>query len=204
MADIFWLWRPLRGTVEPNCQLDHNSLSCMKVAFIGTHGVGKTTLAYGLAMRLKQLGANVGFLEEVARRCPFPINEETSIEAQTWILMETIRREIELDQIYTEVVCDRSVIDNYCYLEFGVGRRPALYDLVCYWATSYDLLFKVPIRPDFLQNDGTRSTDLAFQKAIDATLDGLLSEAGIEHRRFTTLEDAVERARIASGRLPIA
>ena len=61
----------------------------MKVAFIGTHGVGKTTLAYGLAMRLKQLGANVGFLEEVARRCPFPINEETSLQAQVLIPLVT-------------------------------------------------------------------------------------------------------------------
>ena len=176
----------------------------MKVAFIGTHGVGKTTLAYGLAMRLKELGANVGFLEEVARRCPLEINEETSLGAQTWILMETIRREIELDNVYTEIVCDRSVIDNYCYLEFGLRRQAALFDLTCYWATTYDLLFKVPIRPEYWQGDGTRSTDLAFQSAIDETLDKLLDEAGVEYARFTTLDDAVEQARLASGRLPIA
>ena len=176
----------------------------MKVAFIGTHGVGKTTLAYGLAMRLKQLGANVGFLEEVARRCPLPINEGTSLDSQTWILMETVRREIELDELYTEVVCDRSVIDNYCYLELGAGRRQALFDLVAYWATTYDLLFKVPIRPEYLQNDGTRSTDRAFQQAIDKKLDALLHEAGIEYDEFSTLDAAVERARLASGRLPIA
>ncbi len=176
----------------------------MKTAFIGTHGVGKTTLAYGLAMRLKQLGANVGFLEEVARRCPFPINEETSLEAQTWILMETIRREIELAKIYEDVVCDRSVIDNYCYLELGLGRRPALFELVRYWADSYDLLVKVPIRSGMLQNDGTRSTDRAFQRAIDATLDRLLAEAEIEVVEFDSLEQVVERARLITGRLPIA
>lgn len=175
----------------------------MKVAFIGTHGVGKTTLAYGLAMRLKQIGANVGFLEEVARRCPFPINEGTNLEAQTWILMETIRREIELSKIYSEVVCDRSAIDNYCYLEFGLGRRDALYDLVCYWATTYDLLLKVPIRPEFLQGDGTRSTDQAFQLAIDSTLEKLLQEAGIEYVRFDSLDEAVEQARLISGHLPM-
>lgn len=176
----------------------------MKVAFIGTHGVGKTTLAYGLAMRLKQLGANVGFLEEVARRCPLPINEGTSLEAQTWILMETVRREIELQELYTEVVCDRSVIDNYCYLEVSLGRRQALFDLVAYWASTYDLLFKVPIREEYLQRDGTRSTDRAFQRAIDERLDRILAEAGIEHVRFSSLDDAVERARLAGGRLPIA
>lgn len=176
----------------------------MKVAFIGTHGVGKTTLAYGLAMRLKQLGANVGFLEEVARRCPFPINEETSVEAQTWILMETIRREIELQKIYGEVVCDRSAIDNYCYLEYAVGRKPALFGLVRYWADTYDLLFKVPIRTDLLQDDGTRSTDRVFQRAIDDTLEALLLEAGIPFEQFTDLDAAVERARLVSGRLPLA
>ena len=176
----------------------------MKVAFIGTHGVGKTTLAYGLAMRLKQLGANVGFLEEVARRCPFPINEETSLQAQTWIMMETIRREIELEKIYTEVVCDRSVIDNYCYLEFGLGRRQALFELVRYWAGTYDLILHVPVREGFLHDDGTRSTDLAFQRAIDDTLVGLLQEAGIEAREFTDLDDAVEQARLISGHLPLA
>lgn len=175
----------------------------MKVAFIGTHGVGKTTLAYGLAMRLKQIGANVGFLEEVARRCPFPINEGTSLEAQTWILMETIRREIELSKVYSELVCDRSAIDNYCYLEFGLGRRDALYDLVCYWAQTYDLLLKVPIRPELLQDDGTRSTDRAFQSAIDSTLDELLQQAGIEYVRFDSLEEAVEQARLISGHLPM-
>jgi thymidylate kinase len=176
----------------------------VKVAFIGTHGVGKTTLAYGLAMRLKQVGANVGFLEEVARRCPFPINEETSLEAQTWILMETIRREIELEKVYTEVVCDRSVIDNYCYLEFALGRRPALYELVCYWARTYDLILKVPVRMGFLQDDGTRSTDLAFQRAIDDTLLSLLNEAGIAYEEFVDLETAVDHARLISGHLPLA
>jgi thymidylate kinase len=176
----------------------------VKVAFIGTHGVGKTTLAYGLAMRLKQLGANVGFLEEVARRCPLPINEGTSLEAQTWILMETIRREIELESLYTEVVCDRSVIDNYCYLEFSLGRREALFELVAHWAGTYDLLFKVPIRPEYLQQDGTRSTDLAFQRAIDEKLSELLTDAGVEYAEFQSLDDAVEQARVQGGRLPIA
>ena len=176
----------------------------MKVAFIGTHGVGKTTLAFGLASQLKQVGANVGFLEEVARRCPFPINEETSREAQIWILMETIRREIELSKIYSELVCDRSALDNYCYMELRFGRQPELFGLVRHWAGTYDLLLKVPIREEFLQVDGTRSIDLAFQQAIDAMLDQLLEEAGIEYQQFTTLEDAVERARLISGRLPIA
>lgn len=176
----------------------------MKIAFIGTHGVGKTTLAFEMASRLKKLGANVGFLEEVARRCPFPINEDTSVEAQTWILVETIRREIELGKVYPEVICDRSVLDNYCYMELKFGRQPALFGLVQYWATTYDLLVKVAINEEYLQVDGLRSTDLAFQRAIDHLLDELLMETGIPCQPFTTIEDAVDHARLISGILPIA
>ena len=40
-----------------------------KVAFIGTHGVGKTTLCYGLAARLKRRDVAVEVVHEVARRC---------------------------------------------------------------------------------------------------------------------------------------
>lgn len=176
----------------------------MKIAFIGTHGVGKTTLAFGMASQLKQLGANVGFLEEVARRCPFPINEDTSLQAQTWILVETIRREIELSKIYKEMVCDRSVVDNYCYMELKFGRQPPLFGLMKHWARTYDLLLKVPINEEYLQADGMRSTDRAFQRAIDHVLEEVLEETGIPYRRFTTLEDAVDQARLISGILPIA
>ena len=176
----------------------------MKAAFIGTHGVGKTTLAFGMASQLKQLGANVGFLEEVARRCPFPINEDTSLEAQTWILVETIRREIELCKVYPELVCDRSVLDNYCYMELKFGRQAELFGLVRHWARTYDLLVKVPINEEYLQGDGLRSIDLAFQSAIDELLDELLEETGISYLPFTTLEDAVDQARLISGILPIA
>ena len=44
----------------------------MKVAFIGTHGVGKTTLCYDLAALLKRRDLNVDVVKEVARlsRCP--------------------------------------------------------------------------------------------------------------------------------------
>ena len=46
----------------------------MKIAFIGTHGVGKTTLCYDLAALLKRQGLNVDVVKEVARLSPLPIN----------------------------------------------------------------------------------------------------------------------------------
>ena len=44
----------------------------MKVAFIGTHGVGKTTLCYDLAALLKRQDVDVDIVKEVARLSPLP------------------------------------------------------------------------------------------------------------------------------------
>ena len=55
--------------------------SSFKLAFIGSHGVGKTTLCYGLAARLKVRDISLDVVHEVARRCPLPINEETGVAA---------------------------------------------------------------------------------------------------------------------------
>ena len=66
----------------------------VKVAFIGTHGVGKTTLCYDLAGALKRQGVHVDMVKEVARLSPLPINRKTSLEAQTWILMTQVAEEI--------------------------------------------------------------------------------------------------------------
>ena len=65
----------------------------MKIAFIGSHGVGKTTLCYDLASRLKRQDRAVDLVKEVARRCPLPINRETTREAQAWILHTQIADE---------------------------------------------------------------------------------------------------------------
>ncbi len=145
----------------------------MKIAFVGTHGVGKTTLCFDLAAQLKRLDLNIDLVKEVARRCPLPINEETTLDAQSWILHTQIAEEIAAMAMYEVVVCDRSVLDNYAYLVARVGRRPELDQLVGEWIKSYGALFKVPViqAPTF---DGKRAVSRQFQLEIDATIDELV------------------------------
>ncbi len=164
----------------------------MKIAFIGTHGIGKTTLAYELCNELKKQHLDVGFIDEIARRCPFPINEATSLEAQTWILATTIARELELNKIYPNIICDRAVIDNYVYLYNKFGHIPELHSLATYWARTYDLLFKVPFTRKYLRPDGVRSTDLEFQEAIDQKLVQLLTEDGVAFFNHEVMSETVE------------
>jgi nicotinamide riboside kinase len=151
----------------------------MKIAFIGTHGVGKTTLCFDLAAALKRLDLSVDLVKEVARGCPLPINRETTDDAQNWILHTQVAREIELTNAYEVTVCDRAVIDNYAYMVHATGRRPEIEPFIRHWMGTYSLLVKVPVisPPVF---DGTRDTSVDFQADIDVLIDGLLDEFDLE------------------------
>ncbi len=150
----------------------------IKLAFIGTHGVGKTTLCYDLGAVLKRRGLHVDLVKEVARLSPLPINRKTSLEAQMWILTTQIAEEIRSAAHHEVVVCDRSVLDNYAYLVFAAGRQRFLEPLVNRWMKSYDLLFKVPISGN-PSADGIRDTDEFFMRQIDRLVDELVEERGL-------------------------
>ncbi len=155
----------------------------MKVAFIGTHGVGKTTLCYDLAAALKRQGINVDMVKEVARLSPLPIDRKTSLDAQTWILSTQVAEEIRSSAHHEVVVCDRSALDNYAYLTFACGRQKPIERFVDYWMKSYTLLFKVPISGE-ADADGVRDTDEFFMRQIDQLVDALLLEKKIPFERL--------------------
>ena len=168
-----------------------------KIAFIGTHGVGKTTLCYGLASRLKRRDVSIDVVHEVARRCPLPINEETSVAAQSWILHSQIAEELVAQSRYPAVICDRSVLDNYVYLLLSAGRQEALEPLVLSWTRGYDLLVHVPV-VEQPSPDGIRSADPGFQRAVEEMLDRELEARGLAPLRLDAADrpgwlDRVER-----------
>lgn len=140
-----------------------------KLAFIGSHGVGKTTLCYGLAARLKARDIHLEMVREVARRCPLPINQDTNLAAQSWILHTQIAEELAAQSDYDAVLCDRSVLDNYVYLLLAAGPQLTLEGLVDSWMSSYDLLLHVPI-VEAPSADGLRATDPTFQAAVEDRL----------------------------------
>jgi len=138
----------------------------LKVAFIGSHGVGKTTLCYGLAARLKARDVSLEVVHEVARRCPLPINEETSVASQSWILHTQVAAEIVASERYPVVVCDRSALDNYVYMLLAAGRQQGIESMLDAWMATYDLLVLVPVIEE-PSPDGMRATDPAFQHAVE-------------------------------------
>ncbi|HXF06701.1 MAG TPA: AAA family ATPase [Blastocatellia bacterium] len=148
----------------------------MKLAIIGTHGCGKTALAFSLCTELQKRGHRVELVVEMARRSPFPINEATSEASQLWILHRHIAAELEAASRADAIVCDRSVLDNYAYYCHKFGRRSYLDALIENWIPTYTLLVKVPIVDEWLIDDGVRSTDRRFQAEIDRLVETLLDD----------------------------
>jgi hypothetical protein len=160
----------------------------LKLALIGTHGVGKTTLAYEVCSLLKKADYNVELVTEVARRSPFPVNEATTLEGQLWILHAQIAAELEAAARASHVICDRAVLDNYGYLVNKFGRQPQLETWLSWWMDSYSLLVAVPPMADGIPRDGFRSENLEFQQRIHDLIDDLLDEPP-----FHKLDDRVLR-----------
>ena len=158
-----------------------------KIAFIGSHGVGKTTLCYGLAAKLKARDVSLEVVGEVARRCPMPINRATTLSAQAWILHTQIAEEIIAAERHDVVICDRSVLDNYVYLLIAAGRQRPLEQLIGHWTGTYDHLIHVPIVSD-PRPDGMRSTDPGFQMAVEERLVRELHERGLDFLDLRHLE----------------
>jgi len=155
----------------------------MKISLIGTHGVGKTTLCFDLAARLKRRGIDVDIVREIARGCPLPINQQTTLEAQEWILHSQIAAEIEAAARHDVVLCDRSVLDNYCYMVHAAGGSDHWERMLDHWIPTYGLLVHVPLwsRPDF---DGVRAVEPGFQEEIDLLLGGMIAARGLEPVRL--------------------
>lgn len=147
-----------------------------KVALVGTHGVGKTTVAYELGGAIKRRGRTVELLTEIARECPFALNDQASREAHQWIIARQVQLEIEKRPRAEVLICDRSVLDNYAYYArlYGTAgeQAEALLAYCRAWTSTYDLLVRLPVVAP-LTDDGFRSTSVQFQHEIERLCDEL-------------------------------
>ncbi|MFC2153101.1 AAA family ATPase [Actinomycetota bacterium] len=155
-----------------------------KVAFVGSHGIRKTTAVHAFANTMQRAGRSVEHGREVVRDNPLGINEGATGEAQLWVLVSQIRQELRLSQNAEVLVLDRGVMDNYAYyLRACGGEDPFdVGPLVHRWSASYDMV--VRLLPDIeLRDDGVRSTSDTFRDEIEALLDAELPHL-VEARRL--------------------
>ena len=157
-----------------------------KIAFIGSHGIRKTSALLAFAAEVQRAGRSVELGREVVRDNPLGINEGATGEAQLWVLVSQIRQELELARKADVLVTDRGVMDNYAYYLRACGGTDTFdaEPLVRRWSATYDLV--VRLLPDVaLQADGVRSTSDAFRDEIEAILDRVLPDLVPKARTVT-------------------
>ena len=115
------------------------------------------------------------------------MNAATTIEGQLWILHAQIAAELDAGRRAPQVIADRSVLDNYCYLVKKFGRQPQLEPWLAWWMNTYDLLVGVPPVAAEIPADGFRSEDRAFQQRIHELLVELLSSEPFNQLRTQVL-----------------
>ncbi|MDK1018295.1 MAG: ATP-binding protein [Actinomycetota bacterium] len=170
---------------------------CAKVAFIGSHGIRKTTAVHGFANAMQRAGRSVEHGREVVRDSPLGINEAATGEAQLWVIVSQIRQELRLARNTDVLVLDRGVMDNYAYyLRASGGEDPFdVGPLVKRWSETYDLV--VRLRPDVdLRPDGVRSTSDEFRNEIESILDeqlpGLVADRRLVEYDASTINDTFD------------
>ncbi len=163
----------------------------MKIAIIGTHSTGKTTLIEHIAEMFSRQGKETLLLPEYARLCPFPINEKTTLEAQKWILLSQITEENKILHEDKVLLTDRATIDNFAYM-YRIEKSDAIENFercaVAHMRT-YDFVFKTQKLDLDAKEDGIRTTDLEFRDMIDRLITHLLKKHNIQYQMLPATAD---------------
>lgn len=158
-----------------------------KIGLASSHFTGKTSLAASTEGLLKERGVEAGYLHEkstYAKELGLPINEDTTLEAQLWILHRQFANELRYSKPrpngpnYEVIICDRGV-DNYCYLEHNLGKNQYALDMTLSHAKRfpYNRIYFLPVvSRELAEGAGTRSLDPEFQIAMGQVIKKFLQE----------------------------
>ena len=173
-------------------------MDTMKIAIIGAHGVGKTTLANALRTRLAGRGFGViSVAPEIPREiCSLASDPECFRRGENNALKQALLLfgQLQYEQSFLPrengvLICDRGVLDLWAYSrclfagEFQAAGVLEVYEaLVAQCARTYRMHFYVPVEfPP--SDDGTRESDADFQVAIDGTIGDLLAKYAVPYRK---------------------
>ena len=166
-------------------------ISFMKITIIGTHSTGKTTIINTMQEYLLKTKKTVTILKELSRECPFPINENTTLTAQAWILDNQIKKEQAIDHSNGLLISDRSSIDNFAYMYRAIGESlPHKYEKQAVeHMASYDFIYKTQKLEIDAKKDKVRSTDYEFRDNIDWLIINLLEIHNIPYINLPATTD---------------
>jgi len=162
----------------------------LRISFSGTHCAGKTTSIHGVASHLKQEGyESVQIVPEVARFCPFPINEESCFNTALWIVVHQMLWESQMKDAQV-LLLDRCVLDEigYALSAWKSGKMSgAEYGIISGIARKWNewkpINLLLYFKPRILIPDGTRSLDDDWQMRIDAGITAIIGRFHVKKKR---------------------
>lgn len=164
------------------------------IAISGTHGTGKSTIAYSLCTKIKLAGKNAIVLDELARKCPFTINKGAGPHTPRWLICKQITEELELQENVEYVIADRSVADAYCY---DLAIHGSNSTMLAYEGVIKDHilnLYKNIYIPDMVTfnyqlADGIRDLDPDFRSRVNTEILKMYIKLGVDYKIIHNIDD---------------
>jgi nicotinamide riboside kinase len=161
-----------------------------KIAIIGSHGVGKTTLI----QRLKLLYPELNFIDEVARDLQLKIGKSTrdmNDEEKSRFQLEAMQTQIDQELKFDDYISDHCAISYLPYsteLKVYGQLKAKIREQYLPILKQLKMLY-IPIEFE-LKKDGLRFTTNEYQEYIDETLVDLLHKYNL---KYATVKGTVEQ-----------
>lgn len=162
----------------------------MRIVFVGSHGVGKTTLAERVCLTLNKIG-NVKFTFISTTRKAREAFEDVWEGEEVNECSIVGYRLGEWTKAGENFVSDRSLLDPVVYattLDTVPEQTKYLLSQLAMWSFGFiDYIFYIPISID-LVDDGVRYIDPKLQKTIDSGIILWLDQAKIPYIKLESVE----------------
>lgn len=120
-------------------------------------------------------------MSEVARKCPYQINDAATQRSQRWIWAAQMVAELE-GMKNDVLICDRTILDSLAYSKI-LGFNHILDDFLeisIGWMSTYEKIYWLRPNKYFgCADDNVRSVDKIFQKKVDQALAGWVKKFDI-------------------------
>lgn len=170
----------------------------MKIAFIGTHSVGKTTLIEQFLSKWPMYTKAESTYRDLIKQNKLKINKKGTEESQRIILNSLID---EVQNVTAKgsarVVFDRCVVDNIAYTLWLNAHKKVSDEFVDECKTIaaetlklYDIIFYLPVHESIpLTKKSGRDSDPVYREELDNIFDALITSYEKGTGRFFPLSD---------------
>jgi deoxyadenosine/deoxycytidine kinase len=164
----------------------------MKIGFVGSISVGKTTLVNELA-KLEQFKEYYIATErsKYLRDLGIPLNTDSTLLGQTIFLSERCS-----ELLRGKVLTDRSIIDVMAFTNLSKSMSTVEKESFCDYASNiislYDHVFYVSPEGVKLEDNGVRAVDAEYRDQIDEEIKYLLGIYKSKIKNFHVISGTVE------------